>query len=31
MKNVYRIDLSKATNLEDIQTQNDVKQDEKLV
>ena len=30
MKNVYRIDLSKATNLEDIQTQNDVKQDEKL-
>jgi len=30
MKNVYRIDLSKATNLEDIQTQNDVNQDEKL-
>lgn len=30
MKNVYRIDLSKATNLENIQDQNNLKQDEKL-
>ncbi|WP_353168033.1 esterase-like activity of phytase family protein [Acinetobacter sp.] len=30
MKHVYRIDLSKATNLEDVKDQNELKQDEKL-